>query len=245
MVADRAPDPAAVQVLHDRYLHEVVEAFGLCPFARRCREQGRVARPLFYAEAGAEFGVAPTHVAEQLATVSRAQADLEVVLLTFVLPADPEHLWHDVDRFEDVVRAVRSAYEARGADDARYYMVGFHPKLTGPAGPRPLTADGLVPWLRRTPDPVIQCIRADLLDQVRRQAQAVATAKFLAEMEKLGPEYRMLAASAIQSDPELSADIARHNFANVGSGDGRAALDRSIAAILVARNAMDPAKTEA
>lgn len=230
------PAPEHIQALHDRYLLEVVEALALCPFARRCREQGRVARPLFYSTPAAPLGIDPAHVAAELDRLTRADPQLEVVLLTFVLPPDPHHPWHAVDPCEDLVRAVRDAYEARVPAGLRFYMVGFHPRLQGPSDARrPATPDGLVPWLRRTPDPVIQCIRADLLDQVRRQAQAAANARFLEEMARLGPEYRALAATAIQSDPELSADIARHNFASVGAGPGRADLERRIAALLLAR----------
>lgn len=234
------PAPEHIQALHDRYLLEVVEALALCPFARRCREQGRVARPLFYTSPGHHPpegpGIDPALVAAELDRLTRADPQLEVVLLTFVLPPDPGHPWHSVDACENLVRAVRDAYEARIPAGLRFYMVGFHPRLQGPADSRrPPTPDGLVPWLRRTPDPVIQCIRADLLDQVRRQAQAAANARFLEEMGRLGPEYRALAATAIQSDPELSADIARHNFASVGTGPGRVDLEQRIAALLAAR----------
>ena len=174
-------------------------------------------------------------LAAELDRCTRANPELEVILLTFVLPPATDHPWHDLDVFETLVRGVRDAYEARVPAGLRFYMVGFHPRLQGPDPRRPATPDGLVPWLRRTPDPVIQCIRADLLDQVRRQAQAAANARFLEEMGRLGPEYRALAATAIQSDPELSADIARHNFASVGTGTGRAELDQRIAALLAAR----------
>lgn len=234
----QGPDPpeALIQALHDRYLLEVVEDLGLCPFARRCREQGRVARPLFYAPDGpAEEATLPARAAARVAALSEAQPTLEVVLLTFVLPRAPDHPWHDVDSFEALVKAVRDSYEARQPPGPRYYMVGFHPGLRGPQTRRAPTPDGLVPLLRRTPDPVIQCIRADLLDQIRRQAQAAANARFMAEMTRLGPEYAALASQAIQSDPELSADIARHNFEAVGAGPGREALEQRIQAILAAR----------
>ncbi len=232
MSAQRRDPPAEdIQALHDRYLLEVVEALNLCPFARRCREQGRLARPLFYAEPGESE---PAAVARQLVDLGHAQPEVEVVLLTFVLPRDTGHPWHEVDEFEALVRAVRDAYEAL-RPPLRFYMVGFHPGLRGPDPRRPATPDGLVPVIRRTPDPVIQCIRADLLDQVRRQAQVAANARFLEEMGRLGPEYRAMAATAIQSDPELSADIARHNFESVGTGAGRVTLEARIAELLLAR----------
>lgn len=233
----RDPPEALIQALHDRYLLEVVEDLGLCPFARRCREQGRVTRPLFYAPDDAAGDAAlPAAAAAELAARCASQPTLEVVLLTFVLPRAPGHPWHDVDAFEELVRAVRDAYEAREPAGPRFYMVGFHPGLRGPdTTRRKPTPDGLVPLLRRTPDPVIQCIRADLLDHMRRQAQVAANARFMAEMAKLGPEYAALASQAIQSDPELSADIARHNFEQVGAGPGREDLEQRIQAILAAR----------
>ncbi len=230
------PPEALIQALHDRYLLEVVEDLGLCPFARRCREQGRVARPLFYAPDDPEADAAlPALAAARVAALSEAQPELEVVLLTFVLPRAAGHPWHDVDAFEELVRAVRDSYEARTPPGRRFYMVGFHPGLRGPDTRRPPTPDGLVPLLRRTPDPVIQCIRADLLDHIRKQAQVAANARFIAEMTRLGPEYAALASQAIQSDPELSADIARHNFEQVGAGPGRATLESRIQALLAAR----------
>ena len=104
MSAQRRDPPAEdIQALHDRYLLEVVEALGLCPFARRCREQGRLARPLFYAETGEGE---PAAVARTLVDLGRAQPDVEVVLLTFVLPRAADHPWHEVDSFESLVRDI-------------------------------------------------------------------------------------------------------------------------------------------
>lgn len=229
-MAPEDPPESAIQAVHDRYQQEAVEGFNLCPFARRCREQGRVHRPLVHATEPEPAAAA----ARMLREISQSHPDVEVVLITFVLPRAPEHAWHDVDRFEEVVKAVREAYEGEGARP-RYYMVGFHPSPRAPDARRRPTPESLVPLLRRSPDPVIQCIRADLLDDLRKQAQVAADARFMAEMAKLGPEFRLLAQQAIQSDPELSADIARHNFASVGAGAGREQLERVLADILAAR----------
>lgn len=226
----RDPPEDAIQAVHERYQREAVEDLNLCPFARRSREQGRVHRPLVYASEPAP-AIAAAH---RLREIVRSGADVEVVLLTFVLPREPDHPWHDVDAFEEVVKAVREAYEGE-VSGPRFYMVGFHPRPRAPDPRRRPTPEALVPVLRRSPDPVIQCIRADLLDDLRRQAQVAADARFMAEMAKLGPEFKLLAQSAIQSDPELSADIARHNFASVGEGKGREALERVLGDILAAR----------
>ena len=246
---DSSPDWTAflppVEALHARYVREVVEDLSLCPFARRCREQGRLHRPVFVAAAAPEADA----VARDLADLVARHRDAEVILLTFVTrgavpgtppaPTEAERAFADPERFEDFVRGIRDAYAAAFPLAPRFYMVGFHPAYTRADPDRPLTADGLVPLLRRTPDPVIQCIRADLLDALRRQAQAAADARFREEMARLGPEFAVLADHAIRSDPELSHDIARHNFASVGAGDGRDRLEATILAILAARRAIE------
>lgn len=237
--------PPAVLDLHERYVREVVEDLSLCPFARKCRELGRLHRLAF----DAARRPTPDLAARQLHELVARHRDAEVVLLTFVtrgaVPGTPppptagEREFADPEQFEDYVRAVRDAYvELRGAGP-RFYMVGFHPAYTHADPRRPLTADSLVPLLRRTPDPVIQCIRADLLDALRKQAQAAAEARFREEMAKLGPEFAIMAAKAVPSDPELSQDIARHNFASVGAGEGRARLEAIVAELLAARRALE------
>src|SRR5690606_19468189 len=173
--SDRRRDPeeaAAIAAIHDRYVREIVEDLGLCPYARRCREGGRLARPIFDLLEG-EPG--PERCADEIARVSRERPDVEVLLLTFLVPEG--HRWRAAYAFEDHVRALREAY-TRASEGPRlaprYYMVAFHPAPRGADPPRPLTQDSLVPRIRRTPDPVIQCIRADLLDGLRRQAQVAA-----------------------------------------------------------------------
>lgn len=245
----REPGPwppwPAIDAAHARYVEEVVESLSLCPFARKCRELGRLHRPTF----DAALAPSPAQVAERLAALVGAHPDAEVVLLTFVTrgaiagtpppPTAGERALADPEGFEEFVKALRAAYEALPRTPARFYMVGFHPAYTRAETRRPLTPDSLVPLLRRTPDPVIQCIRSDLLDQLRRQAQAAANARFREEMAKLGPEYAIMAERAINPDPELSQDIARHNFESVGAGPGRARLEAIVAEILAERRALE------
>lgn len=226
----------AILAVHLRYLVELVEELNLCPFARRCRETGRLQRPVFDLRTLPPGEPTPEACADVLAEVSRAHPDVEVVLLTFLAPDD--HPWRSPDPFEDHVRALRDAYareHERTGDGPRYYMVAFHPAPRRGDPGRPLTQDSLVPLIRRTPDPIIQCIRADLLDGIRRQAQAAAEARFRAEIARLPPEVRALLAHAVQSDPELSSDIARANFARVGTGEGQAHLERLIHDLAEAR----------
>jgi hypothetical protein len=237
------PPLPQLDALHARYVVEVVEELSLCPFARKCRELGRLHRPTFPGPPS------PHEAARRLADLVTAHPDAEVVLLTFItrgaLPGTPpaptasERAFADSEHFEEFVREVRDVYAGLPRVPARFYMVAFHPAYTRVDTRRPLTPDSLVPLLRRTPDPVIQCIRADLLDQIRRQAQTAAEARFREEMARLGPEFLILAERAIKADPELSQDIARHNFDSVGAGPGRERLEATIADILARRRELE------
>ncbi|MCX4244918.1 hypothetical protein [Paraliomyxa miuraensis] len=231
-----APPPEVVHRIHDRFLHEVVEQLGLCPFARRSREQARVHRPLCYSPRPT-----PAEVAARLHAVVSEHPDAEIVLITFITAAaspapgprpglHPQ--WQRARDFDDFVKDVRPAYEPlRGPV---FFMVGFHPASgepdPGDAPPR-LTADSLVPLLRRTPDPVIQCVRAQVLERVRWQAQQAAHAKMMAEAEKLDPRLRRILEHSVQPDSSLSADIARKNFETVAHGEGRQRLEALLADI--------------
>lgn len=215
--------PDAIHALHDRYLVEIVEQLGLCPFARRSREQGRVHRPLWWVA----DALAPAAVATGLATVVSAHPDAEILLPTFVVP--PDHPWNDAETFAAFVPELRAEYEARGGP--RFFMVAFHPNFpASPHGGRPLTPDSLVPQLRRTPDPVIQCVSADVLERARRAAQLTARDRLRARFAD-DPVMAALIERSVQADPELSAEIARNNFAAVGSGAGAQALQSRISAI--------------
>lgn len=230
-----APSDAVVHAVHDRYLLEVVEGLGLCPFARTCRERGRLHRPLLRVGA---TGPSPEQAAEALAEVARAHDDAEIVLLTFVVAgplsrlADAPAPFARPETFDDYVKTVR---EACGPVLPRpFFMVGFHPRsgaLAIDEAPLAPTPDNLVPRLRRSPDPVIQCVDVATLERVRQQAQAVAHQRMIDDLSALDPALRAIAHSSIQPDSQLSADIARTNFDAVGTGDGRVSLDDLIEAI--------------
>jgi hypothetical protein len=226
-----APPPAVVHRVHDRFLVDVVEALGLCPFARRSRELGRVHRPLVYAA-----DASPVDVATRLRALVTAHPDAEIVLVTFIGPG-PGPRFPRARDLDDFVKAVRPAYDALGGPT--FFMVGFHPRSgepdPGDEPPRP-TADSLVPVLRRTPDPVIQCVRAEVLERVRWQAQQAAHAKMIAEAEQLDPRLRKILEHSVQPDSTLSADIARKNFETAGIGPGRARLEARLAEIARARD---------
>jgi hypothetical protein len=222
------PPEAVVEALHRRYQEEVVEGLGLCPFARRAREAGRVERRIF---AATDDGPTAQGCARALFELVGARPELEIVLLTFPVPDG--HPWRDEQRFDGFLRAIRHAYEAI-RDAPAWYMVAFHPEFRV-SEDRPLTPDALVPLLRRTPDPVIQCVSAVVLDVVRREAQAVSHRRVREQARALAPELAAMLEKTVMADPTLSADIARANFERVGAGEGRRLLDDKIAELLRAR----------
>lgn len=228
-----APPDDVVHRIHDRYLVEVVEGLKLCPFARKSREQGRVHRPVLRAD-----GLNPTAhaAADVLIQTATQHADAEIVLLTFV-GEDPRLATPAT--FDVLVREIRTIYDASDDAPRPFFMVGFHRDLGSfPEGEAPeLTRDTLVPLLRRTPDPVIQCVDATTLERVRRQAQRTAHERMVAEMTAVNPALKAVAERSICPDSELSADIARANFESVAHGEGRAELERCLADIRRERDA--------
>jgi len=136
--------------IHRRYVHEVVEAFGLCPFAVKAREDG------------ASREVVRIDVAPRLPCVLadvRALAMEEHVEVAFIL--FPR--W-TIDR-RGLARFVEEVRSAHQADPGGLVMTmeGFHPEADVD-----LTTPGqLVPFLRRTADPTIQLTRLSVLERVR------------------------------------------------------------------------------
>jgi hypothetical protein len=224
------PSDERVHRVHDRYLVEVVEGLGLCPFARRSRELGRVHRPLFRVH---DDQPTAEDAAACLAELVAAAPDAEIVLLTFI-EREPKR-FGDAKAFDAFVAEVREAYT--GHEAPHFFMVGFHPTSGAEieASSRELTRDSLVPIIRRTPDPVIQCVAADVLERARAQAQAVAHER-LRESVAHDPVLRALVERSIAPDPELSAEIARNNFEAVGTGAGLEELRRRLEAIASARD---------
>ena len=180
-------------------------------------------RPLIHV---ADVSPDPAHVATALHEITAEQADAEIVLITFV---DPHGVFSDPGVFDDYVPQVRAAYTALGGP--LYFMVAFHRQLarTVDTG-RPLTKDTLVPLIRRTPDPVIQCVNAAVLERARVAAQQAAHRK-LVEAHANDPVLRAMIERSVQTDSELSADIARTNFEAVGTGEGRDRLEARVASI--------------
>ena len=136
---------AAALARNDRYLREFVEALELCPFARRCRESGRLARRVLRGGRQAEATAA---VVRELEATTEEQ--VEVALLIY---PELEGGLHALEELRDEVR--RSL--------RLFHCVAFHPDL-----PMDLSDENrAVSFLRRSPDPTLQLVRIATLDRVR------------------------------------------------------------------------------
>jgi hypothetical protein len=139
--------------LHDRYTLEIVEHYGLCPWATRARV-GKRLRTVVCLQADADS------VEDSVGVLYRWQRD-EGMEVGFLLYPRLALARAEFERFVTAVRTADSEQHPLGS--APFAMVGFHPDAT------PVLDDPerLIPFLRRTPDPCIQVVRIDVLERVR------------------------------------------------------------------------------
>jgi len=160
--------------LNDRYLSEAVIGFGLCPWAERAISDGELRRRVV-ADAEPSLAAALAFIDE----LARAGAAVSVAMLIFARAAVASPAF---DRFtEEVRRADRERCRAEGRKD--FVLAAFHPDASTTFSNR----YQLISFLRRTPDPTIQLVRAEILDPLRA------------------------------ARPSLSDDIAEQNFARVNT----------------------------
>lgn len=125
--------------LLDRYLTEVVERFGLCPWAEPARRKG---------ELRVEIVRNPDEVGDAVARIAgdaRAALGMVVLAASAITPAELRRLRDDAIR----------------ADVA---IADFHPDAPGDLA----SPARLVPLLRRSPDPMLQVVRWSVLEAARR-----------------------------------------------------------------------------
>jgi hypothetical protein len=129
--------------LNDRYLQEIVVGWGLCPWAERALREGQVRRRVFVDEAPAPEAVLA--FADELAADPGAAIGLALFPR---LAATPPAF----DAFAERLRRARRP--------AAFLIAAFHPFAAHAFS----TAPQLVSFIRRTPDPTLQFVRASLLD---------------------------------------------------------------------------------
>lgn len=140
--------------LYRRYATEVVERFCLCPWAERARAEGHVSEHVLLCEKTADFSDVLALV-QQLAT----RREIEVAVLIFPRLELPRP---DFERFVSALSRRDAAQYELGA--VPFAMAAFHP-----LAPAHLEdPERLISFIRRSPDPLIQLIRHEVLASVRR-----------------------------------------------------------------------------
>jgi hypothetical protein len=139
--------------LYSRFQTEFVEAFDLCPWAKRARLDGHVE-----VEVCLDPELRVQSVLDQLDVwVAKAETEIGILIFPACTIARDE-----LERFATACMAADSRrLELRSAD---FVLAAFHPDAQLVLDP----AERMVPFLRRTPDPTLQFVRSRALERVRR-----------------------------------------------------------------------------
>lgn len=191
--------------LNERYLVEVVEAFGLCPWAKGARLSGQLSRAvLLQRDTSLDPALAQLDAWSQ-------EPRLEIGLLIFPLVGLG---FSEFQRFTNLL--IDADAQRRGRTSSPFAMAPFHPDAARDLA----TADRLVPYLRRSPDPTIQVVRVSALERVRGQ-------------EVSGSQFVDLRTFRLEDLPApqrtLRERIASHNHATVK--EQSAALESALSSI--------------
>ena len=158
--------------LYERYQQEIVEGRALCPWAERARVNDRMGARVLLQETEEDLEPSLEAVAD-LAKDPR----IEVGVLIYPRSGSERH------RFETFVSRLREADAKRHViGHIPFVMAAFHPC----AEPDTSQPERLIPFLRRTPDPTIQLLRADVLEQVRERAPQGTHFVDVAFLENIG-----------------------------------------------------------
>lgn len=167
--------------LCDRYVNEIVLAFGLCPWAEAVVRSGALGRWVLPAPdpsprdclAAIDAWTTTTgdlaEAGDRAAAGPRAGGRRPAVEVGFVIL--PRRAGSR-GAFDSFAEAVRRADRARRTPDEAvpFVIAAFHPE----GAPTFRGPPQLVSFLRRTPDPTLQLVRADLLDRVKIVAPGVS-----------------------------------------------------------------------
>jgi hypothetical protein len=172
---------AEVRRVLDRYLVEVVERYDLCPWARPARLGGEVAIAVLFGS--------PT-LDEWTAAARGLLARKETRVAMVVAP--------EIAATPGELRDIRNQLTARldGVGIAEFHPDGIMD---------PTTAPRFVPALRRSPDPLLQCVPLSLLESVRGQPPVV----------DIIDQAQILAGNIPPIRGDITDDLAEENHARV------------------------------
>jgi hypothetical protein len=185
---------------------EIVEAYGLCPWAKPARLGGEVAVEVLWGT--------PT-VDAWAAAASDLLGRNETRVAMVVAP--------ELDASPATLRAVRDQIGTRIPTAG---VAHFHPDSPLDAA----TAPRIVPYLRRSPDPLLQLVPLSLLDSVRGAATEITRADQLKMLGNKAPPHRGDVADQIAVDNHArvvaAADEVAARLAEIAA-DRRAAYARA------------------
>jgi hypothetical protein len=139
--------------LHRRYVLEIVEACGICPWAEPARSKRRTRETVLLERDDAALDAS-------LFVLDQWGADEDVELGFLLYPRLPLARM----AFEQFTNRLRSQDAQRHPlGSIPFVLAAFHPD----AEPDTSDPERLIPFLRRTPDPCIQVLRASVLERVR------------------------------------------------------------------------------
>lgn len=179
--ADEAEVKAALS-RNQRYLQEFIEALAICPYARSCRETGRLHREVLLDTAPDADKLAAYIVGLQ----ERAAPEIEVGLL--IMPRIKLEC-RDFERFVSQVQRIYQQGQQSKNVPTGFFVVAFHPDL-----PAILHNQNVaVRYMRRSPDPTIQLVRPEAIERVRGDRPAEVVSRQIAEtgwktIHEYGPE---------------------------------------------------------
>jgi hypothetical protein len=139
--------------VYRRYQLEIVEACGLCPWAERARVDERMRERVLLQQDGADTGASLAAIADWA-----ADGRVEVALLLYPRMTLSRAAF---ERFASTVRDLDAQRSSLG--HIPFALAAFHPDAIADV----THAERLIPFLRRTPDPTLQLVRASVLDRVR------------------------------------------------------------------------------
>ena len=138
--------------IHERFLVEVIERLGLCPWAEGTRSTGQLRRAVMLDDD-------PARAADEILGLGDG-----VLVGILIWP----RFFEAPDKFDELVAAVRRLEESKRGARSPFVIATFHPRLSySTASP-----DRLVPLFRRSPDPSLQLIRHAALQSVRSAGPA-------------------------------------------------------------------------
>ncbi len=196
--------------LIDRYVEEVALPFELCPWAGPALRDGRVQTAVITEK----FSMPSDLVAaaqKVVLVLSGTPSDIDLVLCA--LPQlDSTRL-----QMDQLLRETRRFLAEDG--EAPFALAAFHPEA-----PRDTASpERLIPYLRRTPDPLLQAVRARALEKVEgRQPKGT---------QFLDPSNLNLKDLADPPRESLRLRVARQNQQSL-EARGYDAFDRCVSAIL-------------